>query len=37
MAEGAIVGELTESKFTEQQLLTLAMTRSARERDETSQ
>jgi ribose transport system ATP-binding protein len=37
MAEGAIVGELTEEAFTEQQLLTLAMTQSARDRDEASQ
>ena len=41
MAEGAIVGELTEAAFTEQQLLTLAMTQTARARsgtrDEASQ
>ncbi len=37
MAEGAIVGELAEGAFTEQQLLTLAMTQSARNRDEASQ
>ncbi|MDX3974694.1 sugar ABC transporter ATP-binding protein [Shinella sp.] len=36
MAEGAIVGELAEGAFTEQQLLTLAMTQSARNRDEAS-
>ncbi|MGX5722187.1 sugar ABC transporter ATP-binding protein [Shinella zoogloeoides] len=35
MAEGAIVGELTEAAFTEQQLLTLAMTQTARARSET--
>ncbi|MDX0619117.1 ATP-binding cassette domain-containing protein [Sinorhizobium medicae] len=37
MAEGAVAGELTESEFTEQHLLTLAMTGSTRERDNASQ
>ncbi len=33
MAEGAVVGELDESRFTEQELLTLAMTQTSRDRD----
>ncbi|HEV7283575.1 MAG TPA: sugar ABC transporter ATP-binding protein, partial [Kaistia sp.] len=34
MAEGAIVGELNASEFTEERLLTLAMTRTEKNNDE---